>query len=67
MGAVIAWAARTAQSVGWFVTSLMGDRAYDTYEAHHRRAHPDEPPLNEKEFWVQRYRNQDLTPGSRCC
>lgn len=58
---------RAVRGVGWYVTSLMGDRAYGNYVAHHRSTHDGQPPLNEREFWKERYREQDLTPGSRCC
>ena len=61
------WAGRMARDVNWYVTSLMGDRAYGNYVAHHRSVHGDDPPLGERDFWIQRYRDQDANPGSRCC
>lgn len=56
-----------ARGVHWYVTSLMGDRAYDTYVAHHRRTHSEEPPLTERQFWRQKMDDQDRNPGARCC
>ncbi len=49
------------------MTSLMGDRAYDTYVEHLAIQHPERPPLDERAFWVARYREQEQNPGSRCC
>ncbi|QLD13265.1 YbdD/YjiX family protein [Microbacterium oleivorans] len=49
------------------VTSLMGDNAYATYLAHHRRTHPGIEPLTERQFWRQRMDDQDRNPGARCC
>ena len=67
MPALASWAGRGARSIRWYVTSLMGDRAYEIYVAHLAVEHPGEPPLSEREFWVQRYREQEATPGARCC
>lgn len=67
MPALANWAGRGARSIRWYVTSLMGDRAYEIYVAHLAVEHPGEPPLSEREFWVQRYREQEATPGARCC
>lgn len=61
------WAGQSVRGIRWYVTSLMGDRAYKTYVAHLAGEHPDAPPLAEREFWVQRYREQEATPGARCC
>jgi uncharacterized short protein YbdD (DUF466 family) len=45
----------------------MGDSAYETYLAHHRRTHPGAEPLTERQFWRQRMDDQDRNPGARCC
>lgn len=58
---------RAGRGIRWYITNLMGDRAYETYLAHHRRHHPDEEPLTEREFWRQKMDNQDRNPGARCC
>jgi uncharacterized short protein YbdD (DUF466 family) len=59
--------ARAGRGVRWYVTTLMGDRAYDVYVAHLRAHHPDAEPLTERQFWRQRAREQDRNPGARCC
>ncbi|MGH3689554.1 MAG: YbdD/YjiX family protein [Microbacterium sp.] len=59
--------ARTGRGIRWYMTTLMGDTAYATYVAHHRRQHPDEEPLTERQFWRQRMDDQDRNPGARCC
>lgn len=58
---------RGARAVAWYVTSLMGERAYDHYVAHQRREHPGGEPISEREFWIARYRDQELSPTSGCC
>ncbi|KAA9153837.1 YbdD/YjiX family protein [Microbacterium lushaniae] len=59
--------ARTGRSIRWYVTTLMGDRAYDTYVAHLRVHHPAQQPMTEREFWRDRLDRQDRNPGARCC
>ncbi|MDF2989582.1 MAG: putative small protein [Microbacterium sp.] len=59
--------ARVGRGIRWYVTTLMGDRAYDVYVAHHRAHHPDDAPLTERQFWRQRAAEQDRNPGARCC
>lgn len=59
--------ARLGRGIRWYVTTLMGDRAYDVYVAHHRVHHPGEEPLTERQFWRQRAADQDADPGARCC
>ncbi|WZH37783.1 MAG: YbdD/YjiX family protein [Microbacterium enclense] len=59
--------ARVGRGIRWYVTTLMGDRAYDVYVAHHRAHHPGEAPLTERQFWRQRAAEQDRNPGARCC
>ncbi|PQZ54546.1 MULTISPECIES: YbdD/YjiX family protein [unclassified Microbacterium] len=58
---------RVGRGIRWYMTTLMGDTAYATYVAHHRRQHPDEEPLTERQFWRQRMDDQDRNPGARCC
>ncbi len=61
------FARRTGRGAWWYLTSLMGDRAYATYVDHLRRAHPEQTPVSERQFWRERYADQDRSPGSRCC
>ena len=58
---------RAASGIRWYVTALMGDRAYETYVAHHRVHHPDAAVPTERQFWRDRMREQDRNPGARCC
>ena len=58
---------RVVRGLGWYVTSLMGDRAYETWVAHLALEHPGQTPVSEKEFWKARYDEQDASPGARCC
>lgn len=58
---------RAASGIRWYLTSLMGDRAYETYVAHQRAHHPDATVPTERQFWRDRMREQDRNPGARCC
>jgi len=58
---------RAASGIRWYLTTLMGDRAYETYLAHQRAHHPDAPVPTERQFWRDRMREQDRNPGARCC
>lgn len=55
------------RGIHWYVTTLMGDRAYETYAAHQRAQHPDAEVITEREFWRQKMDDQDRNPGARCC
>lgn len=59
--------ARAGRGVHWYLTSLMGDRAYETYVAHLQRQHPEVAPLTERQFWRERMDEQSRDPGARCC
>lgn len=48
--------------LSWYVRELSGETAYDRYLAHHRRHHPDVPPLGRRQFDDARTR-----PTVRCC
>lgn len=58
---------RLISGIRWYVTSLMGDTAYERYVQHRALSHPGEAPLTEREFWRMRYAEQGDNPGSRCC
>lgn len=58
---------RAGRGIRWYITTLMGDRAYDTYVAHLARVHPGTTPLTERQFWRQKMADQDANPGARCC
>ena len=56
-----------ASGIRWYMSTLMGDRAYEVYVAHHRAHHPDAPVPSERQFWCDRMDEQDRNPGARCC
>jgi uncharacterized short protein YbdD (DUF466 family) len=58
---------RLAGQIRWYVSSLMGDNHYRRYLAHRGRTHPGEPVLSEAQYWRERHRQADRTPGARCC
>ncbi|MDL9947586.1 YbdD/YjiX family protein [Gordonia sp. ABSL11-1] len=58
---------RGAAALSWYVGSVMGDRDYARYVEHRERTHPGEPVLSEREYWRNRYAEQDRNPGARCC
>lgn len=58
--AMLASACRIARGV-------LGSDAYDHYLRHHEITGCAHAPLSEREFWRQRYAEQDANPGSRCC
>ncbi|MCR2802037.1 YbdD/YjiX family protein [Microbacterium sp. zg-Y818] len=64
---LIALVRRVGRGIRWYVETLMGDRAYATYLAHHCQQHPDELALTERQFWRERMDDQDRNPGARCC
>ncbi|MGI9124768.1 MAG: CstA-like transporter-associated (seleno)protein [Mycobacterium sp.] len=45
----------------------MGDDHYRRYVRHRRAAHPDEPVLDENQYWRMRHKASELNPTSRCC
>ena len=55
------------RNLRWWVGSVLGDTAYARYVEHLRRLHPDAPVPTEREYWRQRYAEQDANPGARCC
>ena len=56
-----------ARGIRWWVTSVMGDNAYARYLDHLARTHPDHPVPTEREYWRERYAEQEARPGARCC
>jgi uncharacterized short protein YbdD (DUF466 family) len=55
---------RIAREICWYWGTLMGDTHYRRYLEYHRRAHPGEPVLSERDYWRQRYATDS---GARCC
>lgn len=59
--------ARAWASACWYVQSVMGDRDYERYLAHHASTNGESTPLTEREYWRQRFAEQDRNPQGRCC
>jgi uncharacterized short protein YbdD (DUF466 family) len=53
--------------VGWYLREVSGESAYDRYNAHRERLHPDEPVLTRREFERWRMDDRDRNPRARCC
>jgi uncharacterized short protein YbdD (DUF466 family) len=45
---------------------ISGDDAYERYLAHHTEAHPDEPPLDRRRFYLEQQRAK-WSGVNRCC
>ncbi|WP_448072858.1 YbdD/YjiX family protein [Georgenia yuyongxinii] len=63
----LAEAVKAARGVRWYIGTLMGDRDYVRFVAHQRATHPGAAVPTEKEFWRQRWAEQERAPGVRCC
>lgn len=59
--------ARGWRAIVWWAKGVTGESKYAAYLAHERRAHPDRPPMSEREFWRDEYARQDANPEGRCC
>jgi uncharacterized short protein YbdD (DUF466 family) len=53
--------------VAWYLREVSGESAYDRYQAHRERNHPDEPVLTRREFERWRMDDRDRNPRARCC
>jgi uncharacterized short protein YbdD (DUF466 family) len=50
------------------VKTMFGMPDYEKYLEHHRANHPDQEPLSEKDFYVQRLKERYESSGAtRCC
>jgi len=50
------------------VKTMFGMPDYEKYLEHHRATHPDQEPMSEKEFYVQRLKDRYESGGvTRCC
>ena len=49
-----------------YLRHVSGDDAYDRYLAHHRQAHPGEPPMTPVQFFRKR-QDEKWSKVSRCC
>ncbi len=53
--------------VHWYLREVSGETAYDRYEAHREKWHPDEPMMTRREFERWRMDDRDRSPRARCC
>lgn len=56
-----------ARNVWWYMGELVGDHDYEKYVAHMQANHPGCEIPSKKQFWRDRYRDQEANPGTRCC
>lgn len=66
-GGVLAVVRRGWRALAWYVTGVLGESDYPRYVAHLRRAHPDAAVPTVREYWRERYAEQDANPATRCC
>jgi uncharacterized short protein YbdD (DUF466 family) len=59
--------AEIVRQIGWYWGSLMGDNHYRRYVEHHRKTHPGEAVLSEREYWRMRHNATEASPNPRCC
>ena len=51
----------------WWWRGVTGADAYERYAAHLRATHPEAPVPSEREFWREKYADQERSPTTRCC
>ena len=58
---------KTLSTARWYWSGVTGADAYERYVDHLRRTHPGAPIPTERDFWRQKYADQERNPTSRCC
>ena len=58
---------KTLSTARWYWRGVTGADAYERYVYHLRRTHPGAPIPTERDFWRQKYADQERNPTSRCC
>lgn len=58
---------KTLSTARWYWRGVTGADAYERYVDHLRRTHPGAPIPTERDFWRQKYADQERHPTSRCC
>ena len=66
-GGALAVVRRGWRALAWYVTGVLGESDYARYVAHRRRVHPDAEVPTVREYWRDRYAQEDATPAARCC
>lgn len=59
--------AGSLRAVRWYWNGMTGADAYERYVAHLRREHPDAEVPSVRDFWREKYEQQERNPTSRCC
>lgn len=50
------------------IKTMFGMPDYEKYIEHHRANHPDQEPMNEQDFYVQRLKDRyESSTATRCC
>jgi uncharacterized short protein YbdD (DUF466 family) len=62
-----AWLRALARGLGHTARLAVGVPDYDTYAAHRREHHPDQPLMSYEEFFRQRTASRYRRGSSRCC
>lgn len=55
------------RAIRWYWSGVTGADAYERYVAHLRRARPACAVPTKKEFWREKYADQERNPTQRCC
>lgn len=50
-----------------FWRGVIGADAYERYVEHLTRVHPQAPIPSKREFWREKYAEQERNPRQRCC
>lgn len=67
MSAAVARVRSGLAGLRWFFGGVTGADAYERYVGHLRRTHPEQPVPSRRDFWRERYEEQERRPGVRCC
>jgi uncharacterized short protein YbdD (DUF466 family) len=51
----------------WFFRGVTGADAYERYCAHLAAHHPEAPVPDERQFWKDKWAEQERNPKTRCC
>jgi uncharacterized short protein YbdD (DUF466 family) len=58
---------RAWRTVRWFWGGVTGADAYEKYRAHQEATHPGEPVMCARDFWKDKWEDQERNPRTRCC
>lgn len=58
---------RAWKNLMWFFRGVTGVDAYERYCAHLAAHHPEAPVPDERQFWKDKWAEQERNPKTRCC